>query len=55
MLRVSFLFTASLQGFGCGRREKVEAGNTLNHTAWVDGLWFGVGETYFQGSQCFMG
>lgn len=27
----------------------MEAGNILNHTAWMVGLWFGAGEAYFQG------
>lgn len=48
-VKVSFLFRASLQGFACGRREEMEAGNILNHTAWMVGLWFGAGEAYFQG------
>lgn len=28
-----FVLGASLQGFGCGRREKMEAGNTWTNTA----------------------
>lgn len=32
-VKVSFLFRVFLQGFAFGRREKMEAGNTLNHIA----------------------